>query len=217
MCFAQSHYKGNHRGGGAAEGRTPSCGLALNKAHILAPNTAHVLHLNKADVLALNKAHVLRLNNKICPVFTASAKETTKWGRPKAAPPLWRRPKSAHPLELLPVLNAEKLVLEQHSFTFADFCCPRPPLGLLPVPVLSSELVLEQHSFTFPKAASFVLAVNTGHILLLSLVESQGICLFETQDMCCVRARTCASFRANAKVSVQGQARPSAHVILAWV
>ena len=39
---------------------------------------------------------------------------------------------SAPPLGLLPVLpvlNSEKLVLEQHSFTFADFCCPRPPLG----------------------------------------------------------------------------------------
>ena len=46
---------------------------------------------------------------------------------------------------------SKKLVLEQHSFTFADFCCPRPsPLGLLPVPVLSSEKqVLEQPSFTF--------------------------------------------------------------------
>ena len=46
---------------------------------------------------------------------------------------------------------SKKLVLEQHSFTSDDFCCPRPPpLGLLPVPVLSSEkLVLEQHSFTF--------------------------------------------------------------------
>ena len=52
---------------------------------------------------------------------------------------------------MLPVLNSEKLVLEQHSFTFADFCCPRPPpLGLLPVPVLHSEkLVLEQRPFTF--------------------------------------------------------------------
>ena len=53
---------------------------------VLAANTAHVLRLNKADVLALNKAHVLRLNTKICPVFTANAKETTKGGRPKAAP-----------------------------------------------------------------------------------------------------------------------------------
>ncbi len=82
MCFAQSQYKGNHKGG-AAEGRPPlwrrpkaaSFVLALNKAHVLALNTAHVLRLNKADVLALNKAHVLRLNNKICPVFRASAKE----------------------------------------------------------------------------------------------------------------------------------------------
>ena len=54
--------------------------MALNKAHVLALNTAHVLRLNKADVLALNKAHVLRLNNKICPVFRANTKETTKGG-----------------------------------------------------------------------------------------------------------------------------------------
>ena len=46
---------------------------------------------------------------------------------------------------------SKKLVLEQHSFTLAHFCCTRPPLGLLPVlPVLKSEkLVLEPHSFTF--------------------------------------------------------------------
>ena len=58
----------------------------------------------------------------------------------------------APPLGLLvPLLNSEKLVLEQHSLTFADFCCLRPPpRGLLPVPVLNSEqLVWEQHSFTF--------------------------------------------------------------------
>ena len=47
---------------------------------VLALNTAHVLRLNKADVLALNKAHVLRLNNKMCPVFRANTKETTKGG-----------------------------------------------------------------------------------------------------------------------------------------
>ena len=69
--------------------------LALNKAHVLALNTAHVLRLNKADVLALSKAHVLRLYAKICPVLTANTKETTRGGRPKAAPPLWRRPKAA--------------------------------------------------------------------------------------------------------------------------
>ena len=54
--------------------------LALNKARVLALNTAHVLRLNKADVLALNKAHVLRFNNKICPMFSANAKKTTKGG-----------------------------------------------------------------------------------------------------------------------------------------
>ena len=58
MCFAQSQYKGNHKGGAAFA----SFVLALSKADVLALNTAHVLRLNKADVLALNKAHVLRLN-----------------------------------------------------------------------------------------------------------------------------------------------------------
>ena len=76
-------------------GLRPPPSVVLNKAHVLALNTAHVLRLKKADVLALNKAHVLRLNTKICPVFTANTKETTKRGRPKAAPPLWRRPKAA--------------------------------------------------------------------------------------------------------------------------
>ena len=68
--------------------------LALNKARVPALSKAHVLRLNKADVLALSKAHVLRLNTKICPVFTANTKETTKGWRPKAVPPLWRRPKA---------------------------------------------------------------------------------------------------------------------------
>ena len=62
MCFAQSQYKGNHKGG---RPKAASFALALNKAHVQALNTAHVLRLNKADVLALNKAHVLRLNNKV--------------------------------------------------------------------------------------------------------------------------------------------------------
>ena len=59
--------------------------LGLIKAHVLALNTAQVLRLNKADVLALNKAHVSRLNPKICPVFTANTKQTTKGGRLSAA------------------------------------------------------------------------------------------------------------------------------------
>ena len=106
MPSVHSQHKGNHKGGGvgprpppfveAAEGRPPlrwrpkaaTFQLALNKAYALALNTAHVMRLNKADVLALNKAHVLRLNNTICPVFTASTKETTEGGRPKAAGPL---------------------------------------------------------------------------------------------------------------------------------
>ena len=81
----------------AAWGRTFSQNMTLfsTKPHVLALNTAHVLRLNKAGALALNKAHVSRLNTKICPVFTANTKETTKGGRPKADPPLWRRPMAA--------------------------------------------------------------------------------------------------------------------------
>ena len=128
---------------GAAEGRPPlwrrpkaaSFVLALSKAHVLALNTAHVLRLNKADVLALNKAHVLHLNTKICPVLTANTKETTKGGRPKAAPPLWRR----------------------------------------------------------PKAASFVLAVSTGHILVL---RCKTCALLRAKTSALLRRKTCAVLRA---------------------
>ena len=68
------------------------------------------------------------------------------------------------------------------------------PMGLLPVRVLSSEkLVLEQHSFTFPKAASLVLAVNTGHILVLrrktcALLRAKTSAAVETQNMRCVES-----------------------------
>ena len=60
--------------------------MVLNKAHVLALNPAHVLCLSKTDVLALSKAHVLRLNNKICPVFGANTKETTKGGGRRPPP-----------------------------------------------------------------------------------------------------------------------------------
>ncbi len=46
----------------------------------------------------------------------------------------------------------------------------------------------------WPKAASFVLALNIGHNILLlrcktCLVESQDICPFETQEMCLVESQ----------------------------
>ena len=97
MCFVQSQYKGNHKGGRPSAApplsRRPKAAsfvLALNKAQALALNTAHVLRLNKADDLALNKGHVLRLNNKICPVSRANTEEAAfgrlhKRGRPSAA------------------------------------------------------------------------------------------------------------------------------------
>ena len=81
MCSIQSQYKGNHKGGRAAEGRAATFVvaaegrpfvLALNRAHVLAVSTTHVLRLSKVEVLALNKAHVLHLNTKICPVLTAN-------------------------------------------------------------------------------------------------------------------------------------------------
>ena len=91
----------------------------------------------------------------------------------------------------VPVLSSEKPVWEQYSFSFADFCYPRlsPPLGLLLVPVLSSEkLVWEQHSFTFPKAASFVLAVNTGHIEVL---RRKTCALLRAKTSALLRRKTC--------------------------
>ena len=60
--------------------------LALNEAHVLALNAAHVLRLNKAEVLAFNKAHVMRPNNKICPMFRANTKETTRGGGRRPPP-----------------------------------------------------------------------------------------------------------------------------------
>ena len=71
MCSIQSQYKGNHKGGRAAEGRAATFVvaaegrpfvLALNRADVLAVSTTHVLRLSKVEVLALNKAHVLRLD-----------------------------------------------------------------------------------------------------------------------------------------------------------
>ena len=65
---------------------TVSNWLAPGLRLALVANTAHVLRLNKVDVLALNKAYVLRLNTKICPVFTANTKETTKGGGRRPPP-----------------------------------------------------------------------------------------------------------------------------------
>ena len=62
-----------------------------------------------------------------------------------------------------------------------------------------------------PFAVSFVVALNTGHILLLRrLVESQDMRLVETQTCAVLRARTCALFRANAKEATKGGGRPKA-------
>ena len=47
-------------------------------------------------------------------------------------------------------LGLEKLVLEQHSFTFGPFAVRAPPIGLLLVLLAlnSEKLVLQQYSFT---------------------------------------------------------------------
>ena len=74
MCSIQSQYKGNHKGGRAAEGRAATFVvaaegrpfvLALNRAHVLAVSTTHVLRVSNVEVLVLNlnTAHVLCLNN----------------------------------------------------------------------------------------------------------------------------------------------------------
>ena len=68
----------------------------------------------------------------------------------------------------------DKLVLEQHSFTVADFCCllTHLPGSLGARGACSKALVLEQHSLTFEEttegAATFVLALNTAHVLALN-------------------------------------------------
>ena len=51
------------------------------------------------------------------------------------------------PLPGIPRACSKKHVLEEHSFTFADFCWPL--IHLPGIPGLPQMLVLEQHSFTF--------------------------------------------------------------------
>ena len=72
-----------------------------------------------------------------------------------------------------------------------------------------------------PFVVSFVLAVSTGRILVLrrkcALLRAKTSALLIRKTCGVLRARTCALFRANTKVPVQGRARPSAQVILAWV
>ena len=73
-----------------------------------------------------------------------------------------------------------------------------------------------------PKTTSFVLAVNTGHILMLrrktcAMLRAKTPALLRRMACAVLRARTCALFRVNTKVPIQGRARPSAHVIRAWV
>ena len=86
---------------------------------------------------------------------------------------------------------SKKLVLEQHSFTFADFCCPRPPLGLLPVPVLSSEnLVLERHALLL----TFAVRAPPLGLLPVPVLNSEKLVLeqhsFTFADFCCPRPTT---------------------------
>ena len=70
-----------------------------------------------------------------------------------------------------------------------------------------------------PKAASFVLALNTGHILLLrrktcALLRAKTSALLRRKTCAVLRARTCALFRANTKEAAFGRlhkgGRPSA-------
>ncbi len=70
-----------------------------------------------------------------------------------------------------------------------------------------------------PKAASFALALNTGHILLLrrktcALLRAKTSALLRRKTCAVLRARTCALFRANTKEAAFGRlhkgGRPSA-------
>ena len=70
------------------------------------------------------------------------------------------------PLGLLPVLNSERLVLEQHSFTFADFGCPRSPWGGLRPPPQRGAAEGR------PPVVSFVLALNQAHVLALDTAHA---------------------------------------------
>ena len=123
-------------------------------------------------------------------------------------------------IPLIPRINqacSKKLVLEQHSFTFADFCCPLTHLLGIPAArgACPEKLVLEQRSFTWrlwPKAASSALAVNTGHILVLrrktcALFRAKTSALLRRKTCAVLRARTCALFRANTKETTKGGGR----------
>ena len=63
-----------------------------------------------------------------------------------------------------------------------------------------------------PKAASFVLALNTWHILLLrrktcALLRAKTSALLRRKTCAVLRARTCALFRANTKETTKGSGR----------
>ena len=145
---------------------------ALNKAHVLALNTAHVLRLNKADVLALNKAHVLRLNSKMPSVQSRR-------------PPPFVEAAPSEPTE--PQVGAKSWLSTRH-------------MSCVSTPSVQSQHK-GNHKEGRPKAASFVLALNTGHILLLrrktcALLRAKTSALLRRKTCAVLRARTCASFRA---------------------
>ena len=71
------------------------------------------------------------------------------------------------------------------------------------------------HSHILIRAASFVLAVNTGHILVLrrktcALLRAKTSVLLRRKTCAVLRARTCALFRANTKETTDGGGRPKA-------
>ena len=73
----------------------------------------------------------------------------------------------------------------------------------------------------WPKAGSFVLAVNTGHILMLrrktcALLRAETSALLRGKTCSVLRARTCALFKANTKETAEGaHRRPPPSVVAA--
>ena len=91
-------------------------------------------------------------------------------------------------------------------------CCqppenPRDTCTLPHLKTISTQFLL--HSHILIRAASFVLAVNTGHISVLrrktcALLRAQTSALLRRKTCAVLRARTCALFRASTKETTEG-------------
>ena len=72
MCFVQSQHKGNHKGGGAAEGRPPPLWRRPKAAlFVLAVKTGHILVLRRKTCALMRARTSALLRRKACAVVRA--------------------------------------------------------------------------------------------------------------------------------------------------